>query len=664
MQAMQRTEATNSGSDPTAAMTPTKESACNMQAMGAFDALPNEVLYMILAESLPARWRFCARPVCRLWKTVLDAAGDETTNRPRNEYHDRTLRRSMPNMPWKSLKKAGVARGCFHALACRWRRGAIVLASTIVEWARTRPDLWDHQPDALATRCMTWHRAPRSDIVKVLVASGREPLVRYAVGPLFLDRGCLYDMAQLEEQGRKTPLPHSVDVAEIIHAATPAGPATTALVVEALKPVPWREIVDPGWLTAGDCPDTFEPILRAWGVHARDDGRLCDLWNSVFWSGSVRIFTRLLEIVATDDVNTWNCCPARKAKPNRRARRREAARLLAARLNLTWGEVAETCFVDAVGRKRDCTRMLEAGRAILVGDLARRVVDEAWSCGCVANLQWCKDNVGLPPVTHDRLCKAAHQNVEFFEWLFDPRGGAHVPANDAEITRLFRMLASRNSTCALWVAERWPAQSAAAGVTKLAAMVDQVLLKCRLVSDYECKGRDSYGGLLERLVRVLDRCAPHAPPGDNPTGDCDLWASALALGRVERRRPWDVWHVIMCYMWARTTGNDDDAVDMLGGHGRWPTSSALWTRWCRVAPVSLVDLGLAGTDLSAVAPNESGESPLVVADRARNRGPIRNIKDDIPESRASTLALAVWLRSKGLLADHQANATPNTDKRM
>lgn len=520
-----------------------------MMEASAFDMLPVEIVALIVTESLPARWRFCARPVCRLWKSILDAAGDENKNRPRNEYHDLTLRRCIRDVPWKSLKRARAAHGCLHTVACRWRRGVIVLASTVVEWARTRPDLWDRRPAALAAWCMDWQRAPRGDVAKTLVASGREPLVRYAVGPLFLAHGHLYNDPQPSDRGRCGGRSQAQDAAEIISVAAQAGPATTTVVTETLSRINWHEIRDLAWFTTGDCPESFELLLRAWAARVRDNEPLCELWASVAWTGAARIFARLLEIVATagdEDSRAPNDghLDGGGSRARRRRRHPKKAMPLAVRLAATWEQKAKYCLSTAACRQHDRTPILAIARSRLTDDLTRRVIDKAWRRGCVANIRWCKENLGLPPMTLHLLHGAINQSVDFFEWLFDPRGGGHVPADDAEITNLFHTLASTNSACALWVAERWPLQSAAAGLTALTIMVDRVFLTGRHTRSTGCKGRDPYGGLLERLVHVLDHCAPHVPSGDDPVGGCDLWASVppgagprketLAVGRLAR----------------------------------------------------------------------------------------------------------------------------------
>lgn len=615
-----------------------------MQYAGAFDALPAEIIALILADSLPARWRFCARPVCRLWRDVLDAAGDETKNAPRNEYQDRALHFCARDVPWASL---GVLRGrSRHGVACRWRRGVLVRASTVAEWARTRPDLWDHQPEALVAWCMVCQRASRGDVAKALVASGREPLVRYAVGPLFLDRGGLYD----GDSEQNTNLPRRTriqDTAEIIRTATPAGLATTALVVGMMDPIAWDKITDPLWFTNGDCPDAFELLLRAWAAHVCDkDALLCDLWIVVAQTGSTRIFERLLAIVAT----TGGCDDARRAEPggpDPRTTKHES--LLAARLATTWDQKAALCFDTAMVYGH--TSILEAGRASLVGDLARDLANTAWRRGHVATIQWCKENLDLAPAAHGRLLNAVGQRLEFFERLFDPQRGGHAPADDAEVTDLFRALAYSNATCALWVAERWPRQSAAVGRHVLAALVRNVCAACSPMRP-QPKERDCHGDLLERLVCVLDLCAAHVAAGGG-SGDpwCNLWTAVVALGRTERNWPWDGWHVILCYAWTRATGSDDDdAVDMLGGHGPRPASQTLWTRWCRVCPLALYDLGLTEADGHAVALAASGASPLSFAAERPYKACVTR-EDALARSKVSTLAFAAWLRARGLLAD-------------
>jgi hypothetical protein len=640
-----------------------------MQATGGFDVLPAEIIALILAECLPARWRFCARPVCRLWKAILDDAGDESKGRPRNQFHDLTLRMRWRSVPWKALKRARLVHGSHHVVACRWRRGVIVLASVVAEWARTRPDLWDCQPDALAAWCTDSQRAPRGDVVKAFVASGREPLVRHAIGPLFLAHGHLYDDSQSDDYGRYGDLLQAQDTAEIISVAAQAGPATAALVIEMFNRINWHEIRDLSYFTTGDCPESFELLLRAWAARVCEDEPLCDLWTSVAWVGSARIFARLLEIVATaksDDSHARDDGHTNTGGSGASPRRTKAVPL-AVRLAATWEQKAKSCLSAAARHQHDRTLILTIARPALTEDLARRITGKAWRHGCVANIRWCKENLGLPPTTIHRLYEANNQRVDFFEWLFDPHGSGYVPVDDAEITSLFNMLALTNVTCALWVAERWPLQSAAAGPVALAAVVDGIFLRGRHISDAERKEYGSYGGLLERLVYVLDRCASHCPHGDDdPVGD--LWAAVIALGRPKRRWPWDDWHATLCYMWMRATGNDDDAVDMLGGHGPWPTSQPLWARWCHVKPASLSDLGLLDSDISALSPGEFNESPLIVADRLCHRGIIMARSQILANSRASALALATWLRSKGLLIGHQDQQTtpppPTVTKRI
>ncbi|AGO83270.1 hypothetical protein pdul_cds_1005 [Pandoravirus dulcis] len=617
-----------------------------MQCAGTFDALPAEIIALILTDSLPARWRFCARPVCRLWRDVLDAAGDETQNAPRNEYQDRALHFRARDVPWESL--GALRRRRRHVVACRWRRGVLVQASAVAEWARTRPDLWDHRPEALVAWCMACQRASRGDVAKALVASGREPLVRYAVGPLFLDRGCLYDDS---EQNTNLPRRTRVqDVAEIIWTATPAGLATTALIVGMVGPIAWDKITDLMWFTRGDCPDAFELLLRAWVAHAcdNDDALLCDLWIVVARTDSVRIFERLLAIVATTD-SARGCDDVRQTEPGGPdLRTTTPGSILATRLATTWNQKAALCFDTAVHYGH--ISILQAGRASLVGDLACDLVNTAWRRGSVAGLQWCKENLDMPPITLGRLLSAAGQRVDFFEWLFDPQRGGHMPADDAEITDLFHALAYSNAPCALWVAERWPRQSAAVGRDVLAALVRNVCAWCSPIRP-QPRERDCHGDLLERLVRVLDLCATHVATGDGH-GDpwCNLWTTTVALGRAERNWPWEGWHVILCYAWSRATGSDDnDAVDMLGGRGPRPASQALWARWCRVCPVTLDDLGLTEADGHAIATTASSESPLFFTAEWAHKPCVRR-KDALARSKVSALAFAAWLRTRGFLA--------------
>lgn len=607
-----------------------------MQSEGSLGALPVEIMALILADKLPARWRFCARPVCRLWRDVLDAAGDEAKNPPRNEYHDHAVRRYARDVPWNLLKQAADAHGRFHTVACRWRRGVIVLASTVAEWARTRPDLWDHRAGALAAWCATCQRASPAGIAKALVASGRKPMARHVLGPLFL-------------AGDGRPFVDSLTAStqraiEFIHGATLGGPATTACVVGVLSPVDWRAAGDLAWFTDCDCPESCEMLLRQWArATARNgDDLLLSMWESLAFGGKARVFARLLDLASSH---------AAAASRGRRAK----SRSLEARLAATWSESARSFFSWTSHRHKDRTRILDAGRAGLTGDLARRLVRKTWRRGHIANVKWCKNNLGLPPITLGALLEAVNQRRDFFEWVFDPRGAAHVPADDAEITALFRALAAANPVCALWFAERWPRECAAAGPAALAALVRAACRRCEVITQRRGhKGYDSSGGTLERLVQSLDACSAHARPDDIDllVDGCDLWSAFLAVGREARISSWDDWAVALCYVLACVTGDDDDddeTLDMLGGRGPCPAHQALWRRWCRVRPVSLAEIGLVDADVSAAVPAPPGMSPMLAAYRARSTSCVLSRETIVVESRAAAVALGEHLRAKGLL---------------
>ncbi|AGO83244.1 F-box incomplete domain containing protein [Pandoravirus dulcis] len=614
-----------------------------MQTVDCFDALPLEILTLILADKLPARWRFCARPVCRLWRDVLDAAGDETKNPPRNEYHDLMVRRYARDVPWKLLDKAAVAHGRYHTVACRWRRGVIVLASTVAEWARTRPDLWDHRAGALVAWCMACQHASPADIAKALVASGRKSMARHVLGPLFL-----------ADDGR--PFLDSLTAStqraiEFIDAATLGGLATTARVVDALGPIRWHALGDLGWFTGGDCPEACEMLLRQWAratAHdVDDDGNnysdslLTLLWESLAFCGNTRILARLLELVSSHAAG--RC-------------RRAKSRSLEARLAATWSEDAGSCFLRAWLVRKERPHILEAGRASLTGDLARRVVRKTWRRGHIANVKWCKDNLGLPPITLDALLEAANQRRDFFEWVFDPRGAGHAPADDAEITALFRALAATNPECALWFAEKWPHACVAAGPSALTSLVRAVCDRCKVVTYRRGhKGRDTPGGMLERLVRSLDARAARARPDDVDllVQSCDLWSTLLSVGREPPIGLRDDWAVALCYVRARVAGDDDDeTVDMLGGCGPLPAPQALWRRWCRVRPVSLAEIGLADADVAAAVPDLPGVSPMLTAYRTHSTSCVLDGETVVQQSRAAAVALAECLRANDLLAAH------------
>ncbi|AGO85632.1 hypothetical protein psal_cds_1276 [Pandoravirus salinus] len=270
----------------------------DMSALGAFDVLPDEVTTIILTECLPARWRFCARPVCRLWKAILDAAGDESKDRPRDKHQDRALSFRVHDMHWSKIVRI-VGKDGYHALSCRWRRGAIVLASAVAEWAHARPDLWDHRPDALVSWCMACHGASHDAVVKTLVASARPLLVRYATETL-VPHGDQQPDPTIAARGTRSPTDsRRLDLLSV--AANRTDLATTMSVLSLVGPIDWSRVSDIGQFTEGDHADVFEFVLRIWAAWNPCDESLKWLWSSLGGDGRARILARLLEIAATAD---------------------------------------------------------------------------------------------------------------------------------------------------------------------------------------------------------------------------------------------------------------------------------------------------------------------------------------------------------------------------
>ncbi|AVK75544.1 hypothetical protein pqer_cds_1122 [Pandoravirus quercus] len=451
-------------------------------ALGAFDVLPDEITTIILTECLPARWRFCARPVCRLWKAILDAAGDESKDRPRDKHQDRALSFRVHDVHWTKIVRI-VGKDGYHGLACRWRRGAIVLASTVAEWVHTRPDLWDHRPDALASWCMACHGASHDAVVKTLVASARPLLVRYAIETL-VPRSDQQPDPTIATRGPRSPT-DSRRLELLSVAANRTDMATTMLVLSLVGPIDWSRVSDIGQFAEGDHADVFEFVLRIWAAWNPCDESLKWLWSSLGGDGRARILARLLEIAATadgligapDDVcETQGVVvdPAHMDDGNRNddamdrdphsrghqvpsqddidlflgdddddqyddandiVSNRDAGGAsdddhvvaattvvsLAVRLARTWTSGgAKECLISASAGGH--ASILALGRSSLTGDLGRAVAKRACRYGSIETTRWCMANLGLPRTLREVAWMAASPwyDDEGCRWSKDP----------------------------------------------------------------------------------------------------------------------------------------------------------------------------------------------------------------------------------------------------
>jgi hypothetical protein len=431
----------------------------DVPALDAFDVLPAEIIALILVECLPARWRFCARPVCRLWKAILDAAGDESKGRPRDKHRDRALSFDVSDPHWTKILRL-VGKGGYHALLCRWRRGEIVLASTVAEWAHTRPDLWDHRPDVLASWCMACRGATPSSVVNTLVASARPPLVRYAIETLVPcgDR-------QADPMAAALPTCRLTDSRrlKLLSVATNETDLTTTMLIFSLVgPINWSRVSDITQFTEGDHADAFEFVLRVWAASNPCDESLRCLWSPLGNYGRARILARLLEIAAvadgrvgasdnvagardtivghaeTEDRNLngddpWiNTRPAQHHAPSdddivrfmndngqcsdphiidandadaipdkgdggASSRSSDAAVMvpLSMRLACTWQSGGAKECLVDAAARGHAS-ILALGRSILTGALADAVAKRACRSGSIETTRWCRANLGLP----------------------------------------------------------------------------------------------------------------------------------------------------------------------------------------------------------------------------------------------------------------------------
>nr|UMO79827.1 hypothetical protein [Pandoravirus aubagnensis] len=133
-----------------------------MEANVTINDLPPEILSLILGPSLGIGWRFCARPVCRLWWEICER---------------------MPSESIESLASNGsrwTHNGTSFCAAVA--KGRAVVAPVIGRWLATCADTWS---DENAHRIESWCRslgANADEASATIIASGHGALIDYAIG--------------------------------------------------------------------------------------------------------------------------------------------------------------------------------------------------------------------------------------------------------------------------------------------------------------------------------------------------------------------------------------------------------------------------------------------------------------------------------------------------
>lgn len=551
--------------------------------------LPDELVDMILLGHIAPRWRFLLRPVCARWTAVLDRAGDETRDRPRIKCADRDLSRRMPDVPWYTLWES-VERNGYHGTLCRWRRGSIVVASTVAEWARHAPTAWgDADAEALVRWCTNVGNATLPQAAGVLAASGRLAFVRHAFDGVM--PACPFDEPKHPNVHYLTGAAFVRDECtplglenRLVRAVTKSDSVDAVELALSLAPrFDWTQFGEMYWLIEGDHADAVACMLALWVVHNRSNGlaHIETIWAWIGWEGAVRVLRRLLDIMTI---------------PGRDTVTDEDLDLFITRLAATWTSDAGlgTCVMRAVENGQTAVLAALRDRIVAHEGLALRVFEHVCRCGNVEMIRWARTNL-RPGATVADVARLAvmpvYGNGEYrysvdpavvLDWLFDPRGGA-LDVTRQEIGRLFYAAATEDTTCALWFAERRTRDFVALGARAIRTLVKRA---CETSMD-RFIDRGITGGTLERLIRALDACATAASAvGD--TIECDIWPTLLDVSRRQTHYDGTRPHKALRYAWTRANTSIDPAdIDFLDGCGPEPAPRASWVRWCCVRPARI-----------------------------------------------------------------------------
>ncbi|AVK76587.1 hypothetical protein pneo_cds_980 [Pandoravirus neocaledonia] len=139
---------------------------CQPPSPATIDDLPSELVWAILAH-LGWRWRFCARPARRLWRTLCDAVRDESPH-VLDDIH-------------KALGLYSANKWAVEEVG-RALRGIYVPASSMVERVCMRKET---DPLAVLALCLGVPETSEIDAAAVMIAAGHADLVRYVVSRRF-----------------------------------------------------------------------------------------------------------------------------------------------------------------------------------------------------------------------------------------------------------------------------------------------------------------------------------------------------------------------------------------------------------------------------------------------------------------------------------------------
>lgn len=565
------------------------------------DALPNEILSLIVARHLPLCWRFMARRVCVRWRDLLD---DAPVSVPSSVIYgsSRTRRGSM------RVRDAAID---YAALGQEWERGAVVAASALAECVIAPAAQCAERPDVLVERCVKEWGVPIRCLPALFVASQDAALVRHAMaisktltfesgGDLAVVR--TLDVSRAFEEGKATRIAFNAGLVDV---AVATGNLDIVRLVVSLvdPPFDWSRIDSLHWIGAAlsvECLDAALFALASWAAATKQSdsrhGVLSTLWPTL---GQLPV-ERLVRLVGL--ACAANCC-ARQRHWGARGDHRGDDHQHNPTCHATIGTVADLVGQAAVDELGQCligswqdrgaircasaaacagnTQVLAfACTGMKPGD-ARNVAAVACRCGHVDAVRWCvlaarmitAREAALYAAEPRRWGEEQHarprNDTAAFAWLFDSHGGAYLPSHDDVALMIQTSLSDNYVGRAVWIARRHPDKVSAGDVARIVGSA------CRWGVEFIYATVDD----LETIVHMMDAIAAVAP---HACAECDMWADLWsARGRCEGDTI-----CLLRYAWARTNGVDAHvAAGLLGKCVARPSApSRAWARWCRIRP--------------------------------------------------------------------------------
>jgi len=588
--------------------------------MAAIDDIPIELVEIILLEWVPPKWRFLTRSVCAQWKRIFDRDGD--CDPPVDQKADRRLNRQDTLVPWTCLFRLNMSssrRGMpNHESRCRWRRGSVVLASAAASWCAVRHATKQESPQTLVDWCATAAGSgiEPAMIAAVLVSTNVPVLAHHAIEVLLPT----IDLKQATTSGGgrkknwygKSCVDDWSCVWDVHHSLMYRLSYTSHLdTIRVLLPhlgaIVWARVAGIADLLDNIDSDIVRFFLERW--HAANIGKSLDgAWHSLGADAVGSVLTLMGapspdlffvglpfgdndwdgEFGSVDDhaLHQGNTMPGVKS-PERDP--------LSEWLLASWKKRGcHKCAINAAMNGH--LGILVSIEPYMTEGLKRKTFRAACRCGQIDIVKWCLRSwskthgleaitvrealtLAVRPYVDDQGYRYASDPPAFLDWIFDPKGGAHIATFDEMYEFLTRQI---DRACAFWFVKKRTRDVVALGPSAMHAFVK-----------HACSGNRSWqdsdtftAGTFERVVRALDRYAAVAATCGATPFQCNLWLVLMDVVR-ERSR----WDDDLCaydpvrYAWKRVTGEDDVALARPGVRSDKMAPIESWRRWCRPLPV-------------------------------------------------------------------------------